>query len=137
MTSIYKLFSTEEKYEKDGVWLEFGDGLKIKIARAGGRNKQYLKELNKLQRKYGRLIENDVLENSKADELLAEIYAKTILLDWEGITDENDKPLLFNVSNAKKILLDIPDLFILIRNESSKLTNFREQESNIEEIEKN
>ena len=66
--SLYKLFKTDEKLETDGVWLEYGQTeegkpIRIKIARAGGRNVAFAKALEKATRPYRKAIQTGTLDD--------------------------------------------------------------------------
>lgn len=137
MKTLYKLFKTKDEYEQSGVWLDFGSDIRIKIARAGGKNIKFISKYNKLMRKYGRAIDNDNMSEEESQQALAELFADTVILDWSNVTDENGIPLEFNRMNVIKILKDLPDLFAIIRTEANKLANFKDKEEYIEEAVKN
>jgi hypothetical protein len=78
--SLYEQFGTNKKAESEGVWLRYGDA-RIKIARAGGNNKEYAKVAAQIQRK----AKQHINSNETGDiviEYLADLYVKTIILDW-------------------------------------------------------
>ena len=69
-----------------GVWVEYRDGSKIKIARIGSLTftKAYDGALKPHRRKQRAGTMDTVLETR----ILCEVVSKTILLDWEGFTNE-------------------------------------------------
>jgi len=93
MSRLDKAFRTSEKLEKEGVIRDFGY-CRITLARAGGTNRAYAVAMEKIQRKYEKLINAKMLSDAKSAEILAEVYADTIVLNWETNTDEaiEDKP---------------------------------------------
>lgn len=125
--SLYKQFKMSPRHETEGVTLDFGDGGKWKIARAGGSNKTYLKAIEKLSRKYGRQIELGCLPESKASALMISIYAESVVLGFEGVTDESGQPLPYSKENVIKVLTDLPDFFMAIKREATNLALFREE----------
>jgi len=137
MKTLYKLFKTKDEYEQSGVWLDFGSDIRIKVARAGGKNIKFISKYNKLMRKYGRAIDYDNMSEEESQQALAELFADTIILDWSNVTDENGIPLEFNRMNVIKVLKDLPDLFAIIRTEANKPANFKDKEEYIEEAVKN
>jgi hypothetical protein len=134
--SIYTKFKTDKNREKDGVTLDYGDGVMIHIARAGGSNTAYLKAMEKMYRKHRRQIQLETLPEETAAKLLREIWADTVVLGWEGITDEKTGgPIEFSRDACIKLFEDLPDLFVDIREQATSAALFRE--ANKEEDAKN
>ena len=123
--SIYKLFKTDAKCESEGVTLDYGDGVKIRIARAGGSNKTFMRALERLGKKYRRQIQLDILPPEVDAQLFQEVYADTIVLGWEGATDEAGQPLPFTRENVLKLFQDLPDLWADVRQQAQNLALFR------------
>lgn len=110
--SLYKTYKTDPKIEEDGRWLDyFGEGIEIKIARAGGANKKYMRCAEKFRRKFKRQIELDRMSDDVALKEGIEVYADSVILDWKGVKDENEELLPFNRENVIKVMNDLPDLF--------------------------
>jgi hypothetical protein len=126
--SLYSQFSTDKDAERDGVWLDYGPGGRIKIARAGGSNVRYQKRLQAFSKQYRRQIDLEILEDEVAERELADIYASTILLAFEDVKDRDGQEIPFSRESARKILLDLPDLFADIRAQATNLALFRELE---------
>lgn len=122
---LYKQLKTVPDFETNGVWIDYGE-FKIKIARAGGANKNFAKCAEKLSRPYRRAIQTGMISVDKAEEILLQVYAKSVILDWEDVTDENDKKLDFSEENVIKVMTDLPDLFNDIKNQASSPEIFRE-----------
>lgn len=126
MPGTYKTFKTDSKVEQTGIVIDYGD-FKITIARAGGANKAYQKALERKTRPFKRAIQADAFSNDQAMAILREVYAETVVIGWEGVTDENEQPLPFNKENCIKLFTDLPDLFNDLMQQSSNLALFREQ----------
>lgn len=127
--SFYKTYKTNGANETDGIVLDYGDSGKIRIARAGGSNRKYTEQLRlKLLKPYERQIANNTMDEEASTRIFAEIYASTIILGWEGVSDENGKPLAFTRDNVIKLLTDLPELFRDIQDAAQKFSNFREAE---------
>lgn len=76
---------TDPKAEVEGVWCPLGNGARIKVARVN--NDQYTKELRrKFKSNKAVLEQDDDFANEKSEEIMIEVFAKTILKDVEGIT---------------------------------------------------
>ncbi|MGE0722823.1 MAG: hypothetical protein AB7O45_00535 [Alphaproteobacteria bacterium] len=143
MTSPYQQFVTDPATERDGVVLDYGD-YAVKIARAGGANAKFAKVLEAKQRPYKRQIQNETLEEDVARKLLAQTYAEAVILDWAtrqpaadgesegafqwGVFPGPSGPLTFGRDNVVKVLLDLPDFFADIREQSTKMALFRKEE---------
>jgi len=121
---LYKLFKRAE-VETRGVWIDYGCA-KFKLARAGGDNKKFLAAMTRLAEPHKQAIAHNTLSEDDSRAMLAQAYAEAVILDWEGVTDENGAPLQFSVSNAVKLLKDLPDLFIDLKEQAEQMTNFRE-----------
>lgn len=134
MASPYKAFRTSEQLERDGVFLDFGD-FRIRIARAGGHNSAYTSRLAAAFRPYRRQIQTDTLGEAKAEEILLNVFADTVVKGWEGVTDEHGNPIEFSRGAVVKLFDDLPDLYRIVREEADKLANFRAEE--VEDAAKN
>lgn len=143
MSSPYQQFVTDPDLEKDGVVLDYGD-YAVKIARAGGANAKFGKVIAAKQKPYERQIKNETLDNDVATKLLAQSYAEAIILDWATrLPSEGDAtegawqwgvfpgpagPLTFTRDNVVKVLIDLPDFFADIREQSTKMALFRKEQ---------
>lgn len=126
MPSPYKMFKTNPELECSGIELNYGD-FRITIARAGGANKKFAKAIEKKSRPFKRAIQSDSFDNERAQALLKEVYAETVVLGWDGVTDEKGEPLPFNRENCLKLFNDLPDLFQDIMEQAQKSALFREE----------
>jgi hypothetical protein len=128
MANPYEMFKTNANAEVErGIDLDYGD-FKIRIVRAGGANKKFSQLLTAKMRPYRRQIDNDTLDPAVADRLMAEVYADTIILGWDGVCGEDGKPLSFSKENVVKILTDLPDMFRDIQSQAMLAANFKIEE---------
>ena len=81
---------------------------------------------------YKRQYDNGTLDPEMADTLLRDVFIKSVLLDWENVTDKEGKPLEFNENNAQWLLRELPDLYAALQEESAKVSNYLVKE--IEEM---
>lgn len=125
--SFYKKFKASERHETGGVWLDYGDSGKILVARAGGGNRKYIREIEKLSRKYRRQLQLDMLPEPTARKLFIEIFARSIVLGWEGVTNEAGEPMACTPENVVKLFTDLPDLFRDVQEQAGNLALFREE----------
>lgn len=130
--SLYSQFKTNNNLEREGIVLQYGDNAEgkpicIRIARAGGANSQYSKLMEARVKPYRRQIQNETIERTMVEKMLREVYAETIVLGWENVTDEEGKELPFTVQNCIKLFEDLPDLFQDIQDQSQRAALFREE----------
>lgn len=128
--SLYKTFKTDPSLETSGVDLNYGanesgEQIIIRIARAGGANKAYEKALANKIRPIKRQIQTGTVAEATLKEIMREVYAETVILGWEGVEDENGDPLPFTSENAKKLFVDLPDLFSDIQGQAQEIAIFR------------
>ncbi len=120
---IYELFTTDESLEKEGFALEYGTSTFI-IARAGGANKKFQSIMERKMRPYRTAINAGTMDESTAEKLLAEAYADAVIIAWDGVTGRDGEVLAFSKENVIKVLLDLPDLFRDIQEQSQRVANF-------------
>lgn len=122
------MFATDKKAETEqGITLDYGS-FKIRIVRAGGANRKYAETLNRKLKPYRRQLENDTIDGEVALKAMAEVYADTVIIGWEGITGPDGQPLDYCRNNVIKLLTDLPDLFRDIQEQANKAALFRAQE---------
>lgn len=92
-------YKSDEKLETEGVWFDIEEGARVLVAFAGNTN--YNKLNQKLVTPYQGFRR---LPEDKADEILVKLLSETILLGWENILDEDNKPIPYSKENAKKLL---------------------------------
>ncbi len=124
MSGPYSIFRTDKALEKEGIILDYGD-FKIKVARAGGANAAFQKALTSKIRPYKRQIDAGTIPDDVAEKLFLDVYAESVVLGWEGVTDEHGKPLPFSKENAVKLFSDLPDLFRDVQSQAASISNFR------------
>ena len=102
-TDLFADFATNTQAEEDGVWVPYGDG-ELLIARSP--NNKFNQLVTTLYSKNRRQIEAKTeAAKEKAEELMVEAMAKTILLGWKGEYTFQGAPLgEYSVEKAKKLL---------------------------------
>jgi hypothetical protein len=127
--SFYKQFSTDSNLEsKAGVVLDYGAAGKITIHRAGGSNKKFGEVLTAKLKPYRRQIDAGVMADDVANRVLAEAYAESVIIGWEGVTDAEGNDLEFNRRNVVQLLTDLPELFKDIQGQANSVSNFRAEQ---------
>lgn len=128
---INKAF-TDPEIEKEGVWIDYRGGSKIKVARIGNPN---FSRVNAAKMKPHRKKQRaGTLDEETETRLLCEVIAETVLLGWEGFTD-GDKQFKYSKQNA----IDLLTKHIDFRNEVVEFATTEEifHREEVEDSEKN
>ena len=116
-------YKTDSDLELNGVWVDFISGAKIKVASLD--NSQYVQRL--LQARKDRTLNlDDEVVSIEARRALAEIYVDTILLDWEGFS-ENGELLPYGKDKALDALLSVKPLFAAVTKAANDEALYRQQ----------
>lgn len=137
---MYDTFETDQALEAQGVWLDYGD-FRVLLASAGQGNKNYVRYAEKKLKPVRRALESGALSNARSQALMADIYAKTIVLAWEcnqsktdtidmksGIEGKDGKVIQFTEANVEATLVALPRLFMDLQEQAASLANFRKGE---------
>ncbi len=123
-------FAFNTDMANEGTWVDFGDGLKLKIARAG--NKAYEKAMESHPKLKAAIASKGRIKlgDDVWLEAIRECQAKHILVDWEGLEDDNDKPITYSFEESLKIFTDkgFDGLRKTIEDIANSDEAFREQE---------
>lgn len=130
-TTIYDLFKTEADLEQHGIDYQLTKNIKFRLARAGGANSKFTRAIDVKTRGLRKQIQ--AISDGKHDqdtldlleELTQEAFAETVILGWEGVTNEEGEHLDFTKDNAMKLFKDMPDLWSEIRDTAMKMANFQ------------
>lgn len=98
---------TSIKKEEDGVWVDFIMGIELKIARS--RNPKYQELLRKLVEPQRKDIRDDKLTIDELADIVLQVRAKTVLLDWKNIEDSDGKAIPYSPEKAAEFFRD-PEL---------------------------
>lgn len=128
--SLYKQFTTDNKLEREGILLEYGNAsngqpITIRVARAGGSNAQYQKRMEALVKPYRRQIQTETIDPKQVEKLIRQVYAETVVLGWENVEDADGKPMPFTRENCLKLFEDLPDLFADIQEQAQRAALYR------------
>ncbi len=121
----YDAFQTSPDLETKGSLLDLADAGKFWIARPGGSNGAYVRTMEKYSRRYKKEIQHGLLSEDLATELLHEVYAETVVVKWEDVTNEKGIKMVLNKKNCMKLFKDLPEIFNRIRVHSEEFENYR------------
>ena len=139
--SMYKNFKTSADLESKGIELDYGEFI-VTIARAGGANNKFKRVTERMTKPYRRAMATNTMDNEVAENLMREIYAEAVILDWQTKTGETkeggrtfekgiepptgDKLLPVTKENIVLTLKNLPDLFQDIQSQAQTVALFRQ-----------
>lgn len=123
MSNFLSRYSTDSTLETEGVWVDFGDGIQVKVTRENTDEAQKYRQ--KILHKYRthRKIPDEVLTD-----LATKVLAHVLVKDWKGITDEKGKDLPYTPENAYKIFSEFKDFREDVSTASQEREFFKQEE---------
>lgn len=138
---MYDQFATNKDLETKGVTLDY-DLFRVQIARAGGSNKKFQRIYEQKTKPYRFAMQQGTLNDKKAEKIFYEVFAEACILGWEVKTmdlDDNGDPvyvpgieapdgsiLTVTVENLVKTFINLPDLFMDIKEQCMSSALFRQ-----------
>lgn len=121
-------FKTDKSMETEGVWVDVADGLRLKVARIG--NPAYKTHIRRLGKPHVNMIRhaNQAVDLDVMDALTVKAMAANVLLDWEGLEDEDGNPIPYSVKKAEELMTDVPDFRAMVEGFASDAELFRTEE---------
>jgi hypothetical protein len=102
----------------EGVWVDYRDDVRLLIARLP--NAKYDKIMRRLGKPHmaklrrARFKPESLVDDPILDKLQKRAVAEAVLLDWEGVEDDDDAPLPYTPERGAEILFD-PNFDVLWR----------------------
>lgn len=125
---IYDIYETDNELETTGIRLDFGD-FAVFVKRANDKvNKKFGNLYRQKMRPHRRALAAGSLNNEIEEAIQMEVFAKTVVIDWENVTDRDGEPIEFSPENCLKLFQDLPDFFTALALESANLENFKKDE---------
>jgi len=105
---------------RDGIWFDWVQGVRLKIARIG--NPAFDARLRALMDEA-----QERGETANQDEVTKQAVAETVLVDWEGIDQDNGKPLKWSPKVSAELLSDeaLADLYKFVVVKASETAHYR------------
>ena len=85
-------------------------------------------EHEKVARRYSKQLERSRRNPERQKKVMIEIAAKSLLVDWTGLIDDNNKVVPCNEITRIEVLTEYPELFSLVVDTASDTSIFREDE---------
>lgn len=123
-----KLASLKTDPEKtiDGVWVEAGQGLRLRIARIN--NPRYEDEIRKILKPHLRAVRSGNMDVKTMRSLSATPLSKFVLLGWENLEDVVDGQTVqvaYSHEKAEELLKAYPEFYDMVLEYASDVALFR------------
>jgi len=142
MSNMFDQFETDPVLETEGIWIDYGN-FRVQIARAGGANKKYLSYAEAKTKPFRRAIAAGTMPEERSRALLYDIYAKTVILNWQiadgeekdgntkwknGIHKKGGGILEVTPENIALTFKLLPSLFMDLQQSAEGISLFRKEE---------
>lgn len=107
MSGFLERYQTDKTAEEEGVWVDFGGNVQVKVARITSKKSKEVRR--KLERPLVRKNRSDDLSVEQLEYLMTEQLAQAVVQGWRGVTDDEGNELPFTVENARAVLNKFPD----------------------------
>ena len=129
--NVYERFGTSAELEQKGVIIDYklpnNEIFSICIKRAGARNAEWKKIYNQVMKPHAEDIAEGLLSEIENKVLLAEIWAKSVVVGWDGLKDVEGVAVPFSVETAYELFCFMPDLLSDVISDSHLRSNFQEE----------
>jgi hypothetical protein len=104
MGKFTERYATNKVAEEQGQWVDFGDGIKVKLRRLNSEASREFRR--KLEKPYEGQYRTRPMPDSLNEELLIKQLAGCIVVDWEGVENpDNEKEFLpFSPENVTRMV---------------------------------
>jgi hypothetical protein len=142
MAGFKERYSTDRKLEEEGVWVDYGDGLKVQVRRLNSKHSRETRR--KLEKPYTAQFRNRDMPESLQEELLNKQVSQSVVVNWEGVEDpsapepkegEQPKMLPYSQENVLRMVTEFPDFRDDILTASMSQATFQKEQR--KEAEKN
>lgn len=128
MAGFKDRYATDRSLEEEGVWVDYGDGLKVKVRRLNSKHSRETRR--KLEKPYAAQFRNRDMPESLQEELLNKQVAKAIVVDWEGVEnpDKEGEQLPCTEENVLRMITEFPDFRDDILTAAMERTTFEKEQ---------
>lgn len=104
---LYQRYQTDRTLEQDGAWVDFGDGVRLRVLSESTPKLRTLR--NALRKKYRQHLTTLDVPAQIEDAMQVE-QAAAAVVDWEGVTDAGGAALTYSPDAARRIMTDLREL---------------------------
>ena len=102
MKALIEKFGTNQEKEQAGAWIYYDENLAFKVKRLCKRNKAYKVAIERVEKE----VRRNKITESQGEEKVIEIFVDSALLDWKGVTNDEEKPIKFSKKAAMALFTD-------------------------------
>lgn len=114
---------------EEGSWAPY-EGSKFKIAYAG--NVKFARVKDRIEKPHRRMIEKGQVDPADQRKWLIQGLAEAILVDWDGVTDDDGNSVAYSKAAAIQALTNSEELRDFVMSYSMELANYRDAEKEVE-----
>ena len=135
MSGFMDRYKTDKGLEEEGVWVDYGDGLKVQMRRLNSKASKDCRR--RLEKPYAGQYRGREMPDSLQEELLNKQLSQAVVVGWEGVPNPDDpkKDLPFSPENVLRMIQEFPDFRDDILTAAMERTTF--QKGDVEKQEKN
>jgi hypothetical protein len=134
--AFFDRYNTDRGLEEEGVWVDFGDGVKVQVRRlTSKKSREYRRKLDK---PYTAQFRGREMPDDLQEKLLNQQVAGVIIANWEGVPDpdapppakEGDKPKMLEFSQEAALMMvqKFPDFRDDILTAAMERTTFEKEQ---------
>ncbi|MEQ8308002.1 MAG: hypothetical protein RIA09_15705 [Hoeflea sp.] len=103
-TNLHRNYAVDSKKEEEGVWKEFDGGIKLKLRRLSSKASQDARR--EAEKPYTSQLRDKEPDPDILEKVFIQQLAHGVIVDWEGIEDDDGKPVEFTPALAVELLSD-------------------------------
>lgn len=128
-TNLHAIFETNARLEEDGAWITVNEiyGLKIRIRRL--RSDAAIKAYERITREmFGehKIRRPEDLTNVQSMEILKRQLAESVMIDWEGVYDEDGNEVPYS-KEAAMAMMEMKDFREFVYQAANERDTFRDK----------
>jgi len=130
--NLYSTYGSEPELEARGVVIDYElqnkETFSIKIKRAGARNQEWKTAYNQIMKPHAQDIADGKISEDANKKLLAEIWAKTVVIGWSNLRGSDGTEVKFSKETCYELFCAFPDLLNDVIADSHLRSNFQHEE---------
>lgn len=103
-TNLHRNYATDSKKEEEGVWKEFDGGIKLKLRRLSSKASQDARK--EAEKPYTSQLREKEPDTEILEKVFIQQLARGVIVDWEGVQDEDGKEIPFTPDLGVELLSD-------------------------------
>lgn len=109
MGNLYERYETDKEAMKEGVWVNFPDGVRVLIvsSQTDDIRRWEQKEIKKYRQAI--IANSGMTPPEVSDAIEIQKASRKVVKAWENVDDKEGKPIVLNTFNAIKVFTDLPD----------------------------